>query len=107
MSPNTKKLRAIDKEGDERAVELRRLVPPTTLRRHLGGNVPTGEWMARYDLALGLAARDWIPNKAFRKEAKRTHALAYADTPRAPGLTPEQRDAEAMTTRFLEDRDSQ
>lgn len=80
--PNVRKLKAILKKGGTVAEELRKLVPPTTLKRHLKGDkLPTSIWMARYRLALGLEADQWLSTKEYKKEAKRTHALAYAGTP--------------------------
>lgn len=78
QSPNAKKLRALLKKNDEPAKAVRAMVPPTTLLRHLAGVEPTGRWMARYDLALGYKAADWLSPKEFKKEARRTHAVAYA-----------------------------
>lgn len=105
-SENARLLNAIDKKGGEAAKELRKLVPPTTLGRHLDGVTPTGEWMERYELALGLRASGWLAPKQLKKELKRTRALARAHVSSARSyLTPEQRDAEAMHQRFMEDRD--
>lgn len=80
VGENVKTLRDIRKKGGSRYEALLKLVPPTTLRRHMAGKeVPSAEWIIRYDLALGMRASDWLSSGAFRKEAKRTHSLAYAD----------------------------
>lgn len=79
VGPNVKTLRSIKKKNGEQWAQLQALVPPTTLRRHLEGKqLPTSIWMARYRLALGLEADQWLSTGAYKKEAKKTHALAYA-----------------------------
>jgi hypothetical protein len=78
LAPNVKALRALLKKSDPVALELRELVPMTTLRRHLRGEAPSAEWMTRYFIAFGMSPAQWLTDSQKKAEVKFLRPLLSA-----------------------------
>jgi hypothetical protein len=107
-SPNAKELDKLLDKGGPIAEAIRDVVPYTTLREHRRGeSTPSSVELLYVYNRYGFPMAGWMTKRQLKAAQKlvSSEAIELEDRGGLQCLTPEQRDAEAITTRFLEDRE--